>query len=236
MNSYDKRFFKQYINEGNEVLEIAHQHILVILSKIFVNFVIYVSIPTFLYYSSDKIKNLIPFFVFEIYLIFLFLKICYDILNWYNDVWIITKDGLIDLERSLFNSVTQSLKFENIEGIEIVQDGFFDTILGKGEIIANKIGGEGFILKNAANIYNISEKIDKASSEINSENEEFNDEFLEENNNYSNYNEEKLDKLIEVLSGVIEGQMGKKQKEFKEEEVQEVIQKVKKEKGTIDLR
>lgn len=240
MNSYDKHFFKKYVNEWNEIVDIAHQHIIIILSKIFINFVIYVSIPTFLYYSSDKLKSLIPFFGFEIYLILMFIKICYDILDWYNDVWIITKDWLVDLDWSLFNTTTQTLKYDNIEWIEIIQDWFIDTILWKWEIIANKIWWEWFVLVNAAKIYQISEKIDNASKDVLWEEIEDDEFWDEENNDFHhnnhNYNEEKLDKLIEVLSWVIEWQMWKKQKEFKEEELQEAIIEAKNQKWTIDLR
>jgi hypothetical protein len=52
---------------------------------------------------------------FEIYLIIIFLKLVYDIFNWYNDVWIITETGVVDLEWALFKTTTNSVNYENIE-------------------------------------------------------------------------------------------------------------------------
>jgi len=318
MNSYDRVFFKKYTNQWNDIIDIAHQHIIVILSKILINFVIYVGIPTFLYYSSDKIKSFIPFFWLEIYLLLMFIKICYDIIDWYNDVWIITSDSLIDLDWSLFTSTTQTLKYENIEWIELIQWWFIDTVLWKWEIVANKVGWEWFVLTNAARIYQISQEIDNASKDIiwerdfvdqedeyqdgeyideynnddeyqdgeyideyneddyqeneshsswehqNVEEDEVTDDFhnenkklkeehkeftyksnknIKHNNTHSNIknrknytNEDKLDKLIEVLSWVIESQIWKSEKINHKKDYQEVIQKAKKEKWTIDLR
>ncbi len=58
---------------------------------------------------------MIPFFVFEIYLLLIFSKLIYDIFNWYNDVWIITDSGVVDLDWALFSTDMTTVKFENIE-------------------------------------------------------------------------------------------------------------------------
>jgi len=72
-------------------------------------------IPSFLYYQSDAFKELVPFFFLEIYLIIAFIKIVYEIFNWYNDVWIITNESVIDLDWALFKTDAKSVKYENIE-------------------------------------------------------------------------------------------------------------------------
>jgi len=50
-----------------------------------------------------------------VFIILIFFKNIYDIFNWYNDVWIITKDGVIELDWALFSSNSTSVKYSSIE-------------------------------------------------------------------------------------------------------------------------
>ena len=51
----------------------------------------------------------------EILLFLVFLKIIYELFNWYNDVWIITDHAVYDLEWSLLKTNVESIHHENIE-------------------------------------------------------------------------------------------------------------------------
>lgn len=129
MNKYEKLFFNKFIPEWNEVKFIVHEHMIVILNRLIVLIVLFVLIPSFLYYQSAWIQNNIPFYIFEIYLFIVYIKIIYDIFNWYNDAWIITESNVIDLKWALFHIKVNSVNFENIEWIEVDQAWIIDTLL-----------------------------------------------------------------------------------------------------------
>jgi hypothetical protein len=72
-------------------------------------------IPAFIYYQSERLQENIPFYILEILLFFVFLKIVYELFNWYNDVWIITDNAVYDIEWSLLKTRVESIHHDNIE-------------------------------------------------------------------------------------------------------------------------
>jgi hypothetical protein len=92
MNNYDKIFFKKYLPATIKMKAVIHQHLIVIINRIIFNYFFLVLLPSFLYYYSDRIKTFIPFFVLEFFLIIMFIKIIYEIIDWYNDAWIVTNE------------------------------------------------------------------------------------------------------------------------------------------------
>lgn len=228
MNNYDKMFFQKYLPEGIEMKAIIHEHIIVILNKIIINYFFWVILPFFLYYYSDKIKIYIPFFWLEIFLIIMFFKWLYDILDWYNDVWIVTNEWVVNFEWKLFWINTNSVKYESIEWIELIQDWFFDTILWKWNIIIHKIWweDEDFILHNAFVPYEAINEIEKFSKESHTE-EEWEEDW---------WNHENYEIIVKALSGVVEDYLIKSwYKKDDSEEKEELIKKAKRYKWTIDL-
>jgi len=114
MNSFESNFFIKYLPEDTEICEIIHRHIIIILKKLFI-WLFLVSVSSLFYYLSYRVKEIIPFYIFEFFLFLLFFKIVYDVFDWYNDVWIITHDGIFDIKWKLFKSETNSLNYESIE-------------------------------------------------------------------------------------------------------------------------
>lgn len=161
----------------------------------------------------------------------MFIKILYDILDWYNDVWIVTEEWVIELDWALFSLTNVSVKYDSIEGIEIVQDGILDSILGKWKLIIHKIGGgDNFILENASLPYEAIDEIEQISKQYqHDEDEEDEDHFHPTQGQY--------DMIIKALSWVVEEYMGKSWYiKDDSEETQKIIEKVKRKKGTIDIR
>lgn len=110
-------------------------------------------LPSFLYYQSDRIRDLVPFYILEWLLFCVFLKIIYELYNWYNDVWLITDDAVYDVEWSLFKTRTESIHFENIEWVEIDKHRIWDNIFNKGDIIIHKFWEEELAIYNAYSPY-----------------------------------------------------------------------------------
>lgn len=230
MNNFDKIFFSKYIPENAQIKAIIHQHIITILGKIFFDYFFLVTIPTFLYYYSQTLQSHIPFFVLEIFLIWIFFKAIYSIFNWYADVWIVTDEWVISFKWEIFWVNSNSVKYWNIEWLEIKQEWIFDSILWKWDLIIHKIwSDDGFEIKNASVPYDAINEIEKYSNNHKAHDDHHEDE--EDENHGENY-----EIIVKALSWVIEDYLVKTwyKKENKKENL-EYIKKVKKLKGTIDL-
>lgn len=227
MNKFDQSFFKKYVPEGTDIIDIAHKHIIIIIDKIILNYFFWVILPTFIYYNSLTIQSFIPFFVLEIFIILIFLKNIYDILDWYNDVWIITKNGVTELDWALFSSNSTSVKYSSIEWLELIQTGFIDTILWKGDIVIHKVWGENnFLLRDASHAFHVLEKIDQIQKTIKQQKQDEEKASPEQN----------FETVLKALSWVVEEYLGKSwYKKDDSEEKKQFIEKIKKLDGTIDL-
>ena len=172
--SYKEAFFEKYIPEWQEIQGIVHEHIIVILDKIILWFAFGAFIPSYIYYYSLRVQELVPFYYLEWLLIFVFIKIFYDIFDWYNDVWIITQEAIYDLDWSLLKTNLESIKHENIEGIEIDKHRIWDTIFNKWDILIHKFGEETLIIENAFSPY---KSVDMIEEFMNPQPEETEDRF-----------------------------------------------------------
>ena len=165
MNKFEKNFFKKYIPEGQEMKWTIHEHRLKIINTIFLWLSLWVLIPSFVYYNSIRIQLYISFYFLEIILILSFIKIIYEIFNWYNDVWIITDDWVVDLDWTLFSTDLTTINYENIEWVEVEQHWIIDKILNKWTLIIHKIWDDNFELNNAINPYSALDKIEVMSKQ-----------------------------------------------------------------------
>ncbi|MDD3145319.1 MAG: hypothetical protein PHV23_04380 [Candidatus Gracilibacteria bacterium] len=220
MNKFDQNFFSKYVPEGQELITIIHTHPVNILRGLLVKIALLVILPSVFYYYSISIQTVLPFYVLEIYLFVIYVKIIYDIFNWYNDVWLITNQSIVWVERSFLKVHSDSVNYENIEGVGVEQTGIIDKILSKGDLIVHKIGDESFALKDAINPYKAIDLIENAR---NNEDEEIEND--------------KFDIIMDALSGVVGNYLDKgKEKSKKQELLEEKIKHIEKEIGTIDLR
>ncbi len=149
MNNFEKTFFKKYISEWLTVKWVIHEHWIKILDKLLLRLGLFTFVPSFLMYNSIFFQENIIFMYFEIYLFIIYLKLIYDIFNWYNDVWIITEEWVTDLDWSLLKVSSISVKYENIEWIWVEQDWFWDKILNKWDVVIHKIWDDEFRLVDA---------------------------------------------------------------------------------------
>ena len=226
MNNFDKIFFKKYIPEWNEILGIVHGHFIIILNKIITNITILFLLPSFIYYKSLLLQENIDFLYFEIYLFCTFVKLIYDIFDWYNDVWIITNTWVVDLEWSFLSSNNVSLKFDNIEWVEVDQSWIWDSVLWKWNLIIHKIWEWDFTLKDASNPYKAVDMIEEFSTMNFDEDDETEED------------EDRFEEVISILSDVIKNHLNTKKDEFEDEIIDEweiIKEKAREKKWTIDL-
>lgn len=224
MNKFDRVFFQKYVSTWIIIKSIIHKHMLIILTKIILNY-FWIIILSFLYYYSDLVKIYIPFFILEFFLVIMFIKIIYDVFDWYNDVWIITGDWVVELDWKLFSVDTIWVKYSSIEWLELEQNWIIDTILWKWNLVIHKIWWENFILHDASGAYSAIDEIDKRSKEIKNEND------------INEFEPQNFNTVLMALSWVVEEYLWKTwYKKDNSEESQELIKKVKKIDWTIDIR
>lgn len=223
MNKYEKLFFSKFIPDWSEVKYIVHEHMIIIFNRLVVMLWLFVFVPTFLYYLSPAFQHNIPFYIFEIYLIIIYIRIIYDVFNWYNDAWIITESSVIDLKWALFHIKVNSVSFENIEWIEVDQNWIIDSILWKWTLTIHKVWEEFFVLKEAKIPFEALDEIEKIREEKKEDpNKEEKDKF-----------ELVMEALTWVVNQYLETSTWVKKKD---EEKKSIEEKAKEKKWTIDLR
>ena len=129
MNKFESSFFEKYIPEWQIMHWVIHTHFIQIFGSIFLWLSMWAILPSFIYFYSEAIKDLIPFYFLEWFLIIIFFKIIYDIFDWYNDVWIITNSWIIQLERSLLKTNIISVEYEKMEWMEVEQNWIMNKLL-----------------------------------------------------------------------------------------------------------
>jgi len=221
MNKFDISFFSKYIPEWQDMISVIHTHPITIIKKLIVKLVLLAILPAIFYYNSISIQELIPFFVLEVFLIIVFINNIYDIFDWYNDVWIVTDEWVIWLERSFLKSNTNSINYENIEWIWVEQDWIIDKLFMKWDLVIHKIWDDSFVLKDAVHPLRAVDILETVS---------------EQSNEIEDDEEDKFDMIMDALSGVVWNYLeNSKHKEIEKETKNDKLEKIKKSKNTIDL-
>lgn len=180
-------FYSKHIPEDQEIRAILHTHWV----TVFDSFLLWISfgavIPSFLYYNSVRLQELIPFAAVEIFLFGIFLKILYELYNWYNDIWVITDTAIYDIEWSLLKTKVESVHFESIEGIEVEKHRIWDTIFNKGDIVLHRFGEDELAIFNVAYPYTAVHEIEEILAWKPEEHEEV----------------DRFDLIMDTLSGVV---------------------------------
>ena len=63
---------------------------------------------------------------FELFLVGIYGTLVYVVFDWYNDVWLITDRGVIDVDWQYFSGNIQYIDYHDIHGIEIRTNSFMD--------------------------------------------------------------------------------------------------------------
>ena len=244
MNNFEETFFNKYVPEWQEVIEVFHRHWIKIIDDIILAIWLGVLIPVFLYYNSLFLQTQIEFIYLELYLFLVYIVIIYKILDWYNDVLILTNNSVIKLEWSLFKTKMQTTDYEHIEWVEVDKKWVFDTILKKWDLIIHKFWDEEVILDQASKPYEIVNKIEEITSEIDhpEENDRFDlmmDALWWMVQNYLWEKEKKKEDVFEddIMSYKEEIKTNnKKSKQINKNLQGELLEDIENKDGTIDLR
>jgi hypothetical protein len=216
------------VPEGGELLFVCHRHVVRIIDHISVVLFFAVFLPAFFYYNdSFHLRSLVPFGYFEGYLAAVYAYLLYGVFDWYNDVWLITDHGIIDVDWNVFTTNQIHLDYRSIHGIEIRRDSIFDSLLGKGDIEIHLHGEEDdFRLEEAANPDGIVEYVQNVI-----------DEF--EHGNFEDEGDRKpFEILLETLTDMVREHLERKGEYMSESDrraAEETVRKALRRKSTIDL-
>ncbi len=136
MNRLSTYLFSRYIDEGEEIIDVAHKHLLVLKLDAAKSIFFGLIMPAFL------------LVLFPAYLVFLIIwligglvAMAYHFYDWYYDAWILTDHGVVDVQRNgLFDFTSTRIDYHMIEGISYTIRGVLQTIFSFGDITIDKLG------------------------------------------------------------------------------------------------
>lgn len=127
--------FAKFLEPGEEIYYIAHNHPLLIIRDIILFLLIGLLIPYGLWFSNPDLSILSL-----VILVLSILRFGYKYALYYYDCWLVTNKGVIDIEWiSFFNRKIIRIEFEHFEGITTEVKGFLNTLFLKGDVILIRI-------------------------------------------------------------------------------------------------
>lgn len=166
-----------------------------------------------------------PFLYFETYAVALYFFLIYRVFDWYNDVWLITDLGVVDVDWDIFARNIIYIDYHDIKGSEIQNHSFWDSVFHMGDIILYTAGDrDDFILEGAEYPDDIADHIEEVVHELEKNKKQKEKEPMEL----------LLHTLTEVVRDHLEGNTHRGTNE--EDEDEEALERALAKKGTIDLR
>lgn len=164
-------FFKGHLQDGEKILFIAHRHFYILFRDSFKTFFFGIFLPFGVFVLFPQLILAIGIWWF-----IGILGMIYHFIDWYFDAWIITNQGVIDIERNgLFDKESKRVEYEMIDGMEYKVGGFLPTVFNFGDIGIDTMGTTmSLLLKDAANPKKI-EKIVIGFQEKHVKNKSFSD-------------------------------------------------------------
>jgi hypothetical protein len=84
------------------------------------------------------------------YLFLIYFVLIYKVFDWYTDVWIMTRETLIDIKWQIFTSDIVIIPFAKIEGMEVRTYSWIYSVIGISDIVVKLMGNETLTLRNAS--------------------------------------------------------------------------------------
>lgn len=145
----DKIIFQKHLEKGEEVQYAVHKHGSQFFKPLlFVSFFGFI-LPWVLYSMGFKSNLFITLIV--VWNVLAFLRLFYDFIDWYSDVWLFTNMSIIIVAwHGVFSNTSQRIGYEDTEGISFVIKGFWGTVLRFGDITLKMISGSHVTLTDAS--------------------------------------------------------------------------------------
>ncbi len=147
--------------DGEELIMIFRKHWFGIIKPICLFTLLFVVSVLILVYWFDITIMLIVGFVILLLAIFYFL---YNYLLWWQDVYILTTQRVIDVDqKSLFHRVVSEAELKNIQDTNYEVEGFWRTMLNFGRVkILTASSGQSIVFEDISNPHKVQEMIIQA--------------------------------------------------------------------------
>lgn len=158
--------FSGHLDDGEEILEIAHRHPFIFFKASFKVFFFGILLPVGFFLLFPKML-----LIWIVWAGVGVLGMFYHFIDWYFDAWLLTNTGVVDVEKNgLFERNSTRVEYHMIEGVSYEINGFWPTILNYGNITIDKMGtSTSVILKDAGNPKKIERKVMKYQEDFVSE-------------------------------------------------------------------
>ena len=145
--SLQSRIFNKHLDDGEKILAVAHKSVIVLKLKMAKTSFFGFLLPIGLYLLFPKAWT-----ICLIWLLCAFFVAIYHFLDWYFDAWLLTNNGVIDIENSgLLDMTSTRIDYHMIEGISYSIKGLLQTVFNYGDITIDKLGAKtSVVLKDAA--------------------------------------------------------------------------------------
>ncbi len=132
-------FFGGHLDEeGEEIMEVFHRHPIVFFIDSYKVWLFGVIMPAGFYYLIPEAWKFSA-----LWASLGVIGLIYYFIDWYFDAWLLTNNGVIDIERNgLFDRSSTRVDYHMIEGVAYRINGFWRTILNYGEITIDKLGAQ----------------------------------------------------------------------------------------------
>ena len=154
-----KTFFHKYLEHDEQILFIAHRHLIILFWDLLQLIALGVLLPIFMVASNPEL-----FPAAFITCVFFILRFLHQFLLWFFDCWLFTNRGVIDIRWvNLFNRQTINVGYKHCEGMTVSVRGFWHTILQMGDMVLERDSSNTIMkLHNAYHPHSIEEKFLKA--------------------------------------------------------------------------
>ena len=145
----DKIIFSKHLEKGEEVQYAVHKHV----SQFFkpVIFILFFGIILPWVFYSMGFRGTLFLTVIVIWNVMALIRLFYDFIDWYSDVWLFTNMSIIVVEwQGIFSNTSQRVGYEDTEGVSFMIKGFWGTVLRFGDITLQVVSGSHIELKNAS--------------------------------------------------------------------------------------
>lgn len=144
----DKHIFQKHLEKGESVLYVVHKHWTQFLPRV-LNVIFLGWMAPWIFYAAGLKTSLYVGLIF-LWMILALLRLIYDWINWYADVWILTNMSVIVVEwKGFFANTSQRISYEDVEGLSFAITGFWGTVLRFGDVTLQVISGSHVTMKNA---------------------------------------------------------------------------------------
>ena len=128
------------------MMGVFHRHAIVIFFNI-VGWLIFGTIlPAWLYHflfvQSTFLWFTLPMWTLVVYLFGIWALLVVKLFDWYNDVWIVTRRGLVDIDWRPLKKNAVFTEYKDITGIEANEATWYDSFLKLGDLVIHKIGAD----------------------------------------------------------------------------------------------